>query len=267
MQDLAGYSGAIVNSKFNAMKKLVIVRTSLVCVFLFLYSCTSEYPSMETDDSIGIYEDPGTVSDGNSSGDPANPADPADPPPNSEEDPDAGYVTYYRDVEPILKQLCVSCHNANLHEDDVDLSSYLLAKSRVDAIIESMQEDDDEDDLMPPSGRAANDIIQTIIYWKQDGLREGQVTPEDPGDTDGLFTYAEDISVIISQECIACHGQTGAAAGFDISTYEKTVSQIEQILARIDLQTGQSGIMPVAGRMSENKIQAFKDWKDQGMPE
>ncbi len=133
--------------------------------------------------------------------------------------------------------------------------------------IESMQEDDEEDDIMPPSGSVSNDIIQTIVYWKQDGLREGQASPDDPGNTDGSFTYTDDIKSIIDQECIACHGATGAAAGFDISTYQKAVSQIDLILARIDLQTGQNGVMPVAGRMAEEKITAFVEWKAQGLPE
>ena len=247
------------------MKKLVIARICFICLFIFHFSCTSDYPSMDDNDPIGIYDDASADPEGNGTGDSNDSTNPTDPPANSEEDPDAGYVTYYRDVEPLLNQLCVACHNASVHEDGIDLSNFELAKSQVDDIIESMQEE--EDDVMPPDGRAADDIIQTFVYWKNDGLREGQPDSADPVNPDGTYTYTGDIKSIIDQECIACHGATNTAAGYDISTYEKTVSQITLLLERIDLQTGQAGVMPVAGRMSEEKIQAFKDWMDQGMPE
>ena len=101
---------------------------------MILFSCTSDYHSLDGEDANDLYEDATSPPPGDNSGNSSNDDGTNDPAPNSAEDPDAGYVTYYRDVEPILKQLCVSCHNATLHEDGVDLSTYMLAKSNVDDI-------------------------------------------------------------------------------------------------------------------------------------
>lgn len=255
----------LINLKINAMRKLVIALKSGMSLFLILASCTTEYPLTDAEEANDIYEDVISDPSGDNSGNTSDTDSTTDSPQNSEEDPDAGYVTYYGDVEPLLNQLCVACHNSSVHEDGVDISTFDLARSQVDDIIESMQEE--EDDVMPPGGPVADDIIQTFVSWKNDGLREGEADSTDPGNPDGTYTYTGDIKTLIDQECIACHGATGAAAGFDISTYQKTVNQIDLIIARIDLQTGQNGVMPVAGRMAEEKIQAFIAWQSQGMPE
>ncbi len=183
-------------------------------------------------------------------------------------DPFAGLVTYQTDVKPILNQLCVACHNAQYQEDGVDLSTYSLAKENIDDILEAMQEDE-EDDIMPPSGRVDEAIIETLYAWISDGLLEGEEadTSTDSGTTDGTYSYSADVASIIDNECILCHGANAPAAGFDISTYPLLVSQIDLVLARIDLQTGQAGVMPPAGRMDEGTIQLIKDWVDQGMTE
>ena len=57
------------------------------------------------------------------------------------------------------------------------------------------------------------------------------------------------------------------SAGFDISTFTKAKNNMNAILSRIDLQTGQVGIMPTSGRMTETTIQTFKNWETQGLAE
>ncbi|MBT8204380.1 MAG: hypothetical protein KJO20_03300 [Eudoraea sp.] len=248
------------------MKTYVCILLGFLFVTLNL-SCTTDYyyPEEEQMDDINSPADP---SDSDSSADDPSTGEgiPADPP---ETDPYAGLITYQVDVKPILDQLCVVCHNTTLAEDGVDLSSYYLAKVQIDDILESMQEEEDEDDIMPPSGRVDNTILETLMLWKADGLLEGEAPPEDPdsGTSDGTYTYSYDIAAIIDAECILCHGATSPDAGYDISTYQKTVNQIDLFVARIDLQTGQAGVMPPAGRMDEATIQMIKDWVDQGMPE
>jgi len=248
------------------MKKLAFA-SLFVLLFSNLTSCTTDYYfPVEEPEMSGISDDSTENTSDDSSDEP--PADPNNPENNdqaSDADPDAGYITYHGDVEPILKQLCVACHNAAIHEDGVDLSTYEKAKYEYNNIIEAMQED--EDDIMPPSGPVDYSIIETILSWKDDGLREGQVSAPDTGNTDGTYTYTADIKPLIDQECIVCHGATSATAGFDISSYDKTVNQIDAIIGRIDLQTGQAGVMPTSGRMEEIKIQKFIDWYTQGMPE
>ena len=81
------------------------------------------------------------------------------------------------------------------------------------------------------------------------------------------ITYNNSVKAILTQECISCHGSINPSGGLDISTYTKTINNIGSIINRIDLQTGQSGIMPTSGRMSEIKINTMKAWQSQGLPE
>lgn len=81
----------------------------------------------------------------------------------------------------------------------------------------------------------------------------------------GTITYATNIKNIIDGNCISCHGASNPSAGFNISTYANAKNNIDAIISRIDLQTGQSGIMPTSGRMGAVNIQMFKAWKTQGL--
>ncbi len=229
----------------------------------------SETPNTDNpDDSTDSTDDNSSsdTNDGSSSDDSSTGGNGTDDPDAT--DPFAGLVTYEADVKPILNQLCVACHNAQVHEDDVDLSTYSLARDNIDDILEAMQEDED-DDIMPPSGRVDDAIIETLYAWINDGLLEGEEadTNTDTGSSDGTYSYSANVASIIDNQCILCHGANAPAAGFNISTYPLLVGQIDLVLARIDLQTGQAGVMPPAGRMDEATIQLIKDWVDQGMPE
>ena len=176
-------------------------------------------------------------------------------------------VTYYGDAKAILDQMCISCHNATKHEEGVDLSTYATAKNNINKILESIQESGD--DIMPPSGKMADNLIQTLKNWKTDGLLEGDpnATGTTPGNTTGNYTYTADIKVVLDQQCNACHGSSNPSAGLNLTTYTLVTANIDKIISRIDLQTGQAGIMPPSGRMAETKIQMFKDWKTQSMPQ
>lgn len=244
-----------------------------ILLFVFPLSCTTDYyfedqlvdEASEPTDSGGFDNPTGDNTD-----DPND--DPSQNNGNSDDsatsDPYAGLITYQADVKPILNQLCVACHNSELHEDGVDLSTYSLAKANIDEILESMQESE-YDEIMPPSGRVDDEVLQTLYSWVSDGLLEGEATEDNPdtGSSDGTYNYSSEIVAIINSECILCHGANNPAGGYDISTYQKVVDQIDIFLARIDLQTGQAGVMPPAGRMDEGTIQLIKDWVDQGMPE
>lgn len=99
-----------------------------------------------------------------------------------------------------------------------------------------------------------NENINTLSY------------PDNSVNLDNV-TYTNTIKTFIDNNCISCHGTVNPTAGLDISTYTKAKNNINAILGRIDLQTGQNGIMPPSGRMPENTIQAFKNWLTQGLTE
>ncbi len=241
------------------MKKILSVAIALLMGYT-VTNCTSDLEDLipaQDDPQIGIQDE--SESDDQSQ----NPGDDSD----TTDDPYSGKTTYYGNVEPLLNQLCVSCHNTVIAEDGLDISSYQKAKSEIDEILESLYED--EDDIMPPSGRISDSLIQVFIDWKIDGLLEGDPNSnEDNNDnTSGIYTYIDDIGPILAQECTACHNASNPLGGYDISTYSKTVAGIDLLIQRIDLQTGQTGIMPPNGRMTESTIQKIKDWYEQGLVE
>ena len=258
------------------MKKYLLHGIALMGLAMAL-SCVSEYPYPGEDQLEEAAQASDSENSTNQSDDTTAENDPqtgdagseTTPPPEDPQltDPDAGKVTYLADVVPIMNQLCVACHNASLHQDGVDLSTYELTKMNISDILESMQEE--EDDIMPPSGRVDNAIIQTLLTWKYDGLLEGQAPAEDPIPIppDGTLSYTANILTIFEDNCIMCHNANMPAGGFDISTYQKTVDQIDLIMSRMELQTGQTGVMPPAGRLDAATLQMIQAWIDQGMPE
>ncbi len=253
------------------MKKHLLLGLGAMAL-VFPLSCTSDYMHQEDN----LFEQSGPDADSENSDNPTDDTspqnddpltDPGTPGDSTAIDPFAGLVTYLGDVQPILNQLCVSCHNASVHEDGVDVSTYPLARLNLDEILESMTED--EDDIMPPSGRVDNSILQTLAAWRADGLLEGVAPAEDPTPLppDGTLTFTANIQTLFDNNCNMCHGANAPAGGFNMSTYQLAVDQIDLIVARMELQTGQAGVMPPAGQLSATQLQMLRDWIDQGMPE
>ncbi len=103
------------------------------------------------------------------------------------------------------------------------------------------------------------------------------VTPPDPETPPGTgtpdpvaaFSYSKNAKSIIDANCIICH-QNGRSAGFrSLTTYAEVKAAVENagLLNRIQLQSGQQGIMPQAGRMSQANIDVIVKWNTDGLKE
>jgi mono/diheme cytochrome c family protein len=99
------------------------------------------------------------------------------------------------------------------------------------------------------------------------------VTPPGPGTPNpepvAAFSYTKNAKAIIDANCIGCH-QNGRSAGFrPLTTYAEVKTAVENagLLNRIQLQTGQQGIMPQAGRMSQANIDVIVKWNTDGLKE
>jgi mono/diheme cytochrome c family protein len=100
-------------------------------------------------------------------------------------------------------------------------------------------------------------------------------TVTDPGtgtpgtDPVTTFSYTKNAKSIIDANCIGCH-QSGRSASFrPLTTYAEVKAAVENagLLNRIQLQTGQQGIMPQAGRMSQANIDIIVKWNTDGLKE
>ncbi|CAA9201251.1 c-type cytochrome [Flavobacterium collinsii] len=83
------------------------------------------------------------------------------------------------------------------------------------------------------------------------------------------ISYSKNVKAIIDANCVGCH-QSGRSAGFrPLTTYAevKTATEGAGLLNRIQLQNGQQGIMPQAGRMSQANIDLIVKWNTDGLKE
>ena len=91
-----------------------------------------------------------------------------------------------------------------------------------------------------------------------------------PGtDPVAITSYSKNVKSIIDGNCISCH-QAGRSAAFrPLTTYTEVKTAVENagLLNRIQLQTGQQGIMPQAGRMSQTNIDLIVKWNTDGLKE
>lgn len=96
---------------------------------------------------------------------------------------------------------------------------------------------------------------------------EDSISLSDPNQNQntGTVTYTANVKSILDSNCVSCHGASNPSAGFNISTYANAKNNINAIINRSNLQTGQPGVMPTSGRMPESKIQILKDWQTQGL--
>ncbi|OXG03940.1 hypothetical protein BC749_105286 [Flavobacterium araucananum] len=98
------------------------------------------------------------------------------------------------------------------------------------------------------------------------------VTPPGPVTTPEpvvATTYTKNVKSIIDANCVGCH-QNGRSAGFrPLTTYAEVKVAVENagLLNRIQLQSGQQGIMPQAGRMSQANIDIIVKWNTDGLKE
>lgn len=82
-------------------------------------------------------------------------------------------------------------------------------------------------------------------------------------------SYSKNVKSIVDANCIGCH-QAGRSAGFrPLTTYAEVKAAVETagLLNRIQLQSGQQGIMPQAGRMSQANIDVILKWNTDGLKE
>lgn len=80
--------------------------------------------------------------------------------------------------------------------------------------------------------------------------------------------YDHNVQALISQNCSPCHIPEKGGRVKALDTYAAVSGEIDDILRRIQLNPGDKGFMPMRGaKLSDSTINAFKQWKDDGMLE
>lgn len=87
--------------------------------------------------------------------------------------------------------------------------------------------------------------------------------------TENLVSYEIDIKPLMVRSCTPCHfPENGKKKMLD--THDKVVSDIAEIIKRIELQPEEKGYMPFKSKrqaFSAEEVALLKTWVDQGMKE
>ncbi len=78
-------------------------------------------------------------------------------------------------------------------------------------------------------------------------------------------TYEKDVKAIMSSSCTRCHSETGTKQSPYLDTYQLVKDNSNLIIARIELPTGNAGVMPRGGKLPQATIDIIKAWKTQGL--
>ena len=73
------------------------------------------------------------------------------------------------------------------------------------------------------------------------------------------ITYAEVNQLVISTNCLSCHGATNPSGGVDLTSYQLVNSYIVAMKNDIDSKS-----MPLTGSLSTSQIALFDQWYTQG---
>jgi uncharacterized membrane protein len=83
------------------------------------------------------------------------------------------------------------------------------------------------------------------------------------------ISYTKNVKSIIDGNCVSCHSSGRSAAFRPLTTYAEVKAAVESagLLNRIQLQSGQQGLMPQGGRMSQANIDLIVKWNTDGLKE
>ncbi|KAF2326651.1 cytochrome c [Flavobacterium ginsenosidimutans] len=94
-------------------------------------------------------------------------------------------------------------------------------------------------------------------------------TPTNPTNPTTGVTYNKDVKSIIDANCVSCHSSGRSAAFRPLTTFAQVKAAVESagLLGRIQLQSGQQGLMPQGGRMAQANIDLIVKWNTDGLKE
>jgi uncharacterized membrane protein len=103
----------------------------------------------------------------------------------------------------------------------------------------------------------------------QDVSTPTTTTPETGTPTATTISYTKNVKSIIDGNCVSCHSSGRSASFRPLTTYAEVKAAVESagLLSRIQLQSGQQGLMPQGGRMSQTNIDLIVKWNTDGLKE
>ena len=211
-----------------------------------------------------------------------------------------GSIDYYRDIQPIWNNRCVSCHSGSSPRGSLNLSEDVSYSNLVNVIspnygvwrVRSGKPDSSVlyhkiinsgryGDKMPPGGSLSSEEINLIKRWieelKDTIIRTSLSTSGN--DLSLKIDYQRQIQPIWNSRCVSCHSGSFPAGGLNLSSgvsYSQLVDVISPNYGVWRVRRGRpdssvlfhkiintriyGGRMPPSGKLSENEIMLIEKW-------
>jgi mono/diheme cytochrome c family protein len=188
-------------------------------------------------------------------------------------------ITWQDGPADIFAQACSACHSEATALGDLDLSSYqgALAGGASGSVIEPG--DPDTSQLVnlilsgDHPGQLSEDELDRIRQWIEDGALEApssSAEETEPIAAPETRVTWQDVAGLFEQKCAACHSETTALGGLDLSSYQTTLTGGDSgpIVQAGDPEA--SGLVTLQaqgghpGQFDENELGQILQWIEDG---
>lgn len=177
-------------------------------------------------------------------------------------------VCFQRDILPVLLSSCgtVGCHDQKTHAEGYTITSYASVMTKLvkagspgtSKLYTSIA-----NNSMPRGLKPLDKSVKDSIYnWIKNGAIDG-VCPS-ACDTTGVVTYVNQISSLITKNCISCHSGANAQKGILLDTYSgvKTYMDNGKLMAAVK---GTSIPMPQGYKITDCEMRQLELWVANGL--
>jgi len=185
-------------------------------------------------------------------------------------------VCFESDVLPIFQSNCAKsgCHDAASHQEGYVLDNYanIIKKGIVfgratNSKIYKVLFESGNDKMPPPPNPDLTAAQKAIIgKWINEGAKN---TINCSSGCDATqFKYGANISLIMTNNCVGCHGGTSPSANINLSNYSAVFAQATngRLNGAITHTAGYSPMPKNASKLSECQIMQIQNWIAAGAP-
>ena len=182
-------------------------------------------------------------------------------------------VCFQRDLLPVLVSSCgiTGCHDAVTRKEGYVVASYATVRNNLvvagspqsSKLYSVITASPSSEHFMPPKPYTAlsTAVRDSIFNWIKNGALNDVCVAS--CDTIGAVTYQNQISTLISKNCISCHSGTNASKGILLDSYTavKTYLDNGKLLAAVK---GTSIQMPPGYKITSCELREIELWKANG---
>ena len=177
-------------------------------------------------------------------------------------------VCFQRDILPVLLSSCgtTGCHEATTRREGYNITSYASVMTnlvKAGSPNSSRLYTSIANNNMPPNSYAklSTAVKDSVFNWIKNGALDATCTSS--CDTTGVVTYQNQISGIMSRNCVSCHSGTSAQKGVLLDSYTAVKANLDNgsILSAVQGITLQ---MPQGYQITNCELRQLELWKANG---